>query len=331
MKGGESKKAEVIYYNAKGEAKGEKGDSRGASTAEPEKEAEIAEDAGETKAKGKPEQSRTEELTVAPATMLGESAKAALCAEAESAPCPTSKLASATICKQRHCRTPSLSQQSDTHSSSFRRSSFSTLVAPAQPLSPTLASAGEVSSPPFPPLLSSEKGGHSAPGLFQKQCQQLEEVGREDKKPVGEVTANWHHAEEKLEVQQEPDAELEAAQGEAKEFEKLRQEALVLERENKQLQAAVKNGKGAETSPSATSDAALQGELSCKAATIEAMEVEISNIKVKLRDEVAVQVQVESLEGRLRSLEGEVKRVQKEKEEAREKQAEAQVARGLEL
>ncbi|KAI5310785.1 hypothetical protein KEM55_002087, partial [Ascosphaera atra] len=184
---------------------------------------------------------------------------------------------------------------------------------------------------------SPNEGSGSAPQVFRKQGRRLEEAERENKKlqsAADKMTAKCRHAEKRLEGQQERSAELEllkmrlgAAQREAETMDKLRQEVRALESENKQLQTAAKNGKWSGMRPPAAVDTALKEAVFLKTATVEAMEVKISNLKIRLRNKFTDEKQCESLKGLLRSVEEEVERAQKMEWEACGKQAESEQAK----
>ncbi|KKA29393.1 hypothetical protein TD95_003860 [Thielaviopsis punctulata] len=152
----------------------------------------------------------------------------------------------------------SLAEQSKLRSTSFRR--------------------GSVTSP-----LSPGADGETAADIYRKQAARIEELERENKKlakEAGEAEKRWKKAEE--EVQDLREAE--DKKGDAEGVEKLKQENEGLQRQIKQLQSQVSRRHGSSTSISLSGppSAVLQEQLASKTATIESMEVELSNLRAQI-------------------------------------------------
>ncbi|KAH8811710.1 hypothetical protein F5884DRAFT_831487 [Xylogone sp. PMI_703] len=165
-----------------------------------------------------------------------------------------------------HQRQPSLSVQSKMRSSSFRSASG--------PLSP-----GNIYSPE----------GETAPDIYRKQALRIEELEKENKrlaKEVGEGEKRWKRAEEELEDLREAEGNAEAkgaAAARSAEIEKLKNEIAVLQRQNTQLQAHSRGPRhGSSPSMSVPNPIDLDAALASKSATIESMEIEISNLRAQL-------------------------------------------------
>lgn len=285
---------------------------------EPATTQEPADAVKETEPKTEEEEEKKEPMPTAPTTMPDEPIDGQ--SASSPPPPPQSPPPLQTGPTTRHTRAPSLSQQSKMRSSSFRQMS--------SPQTPTLSA---FKSPPLPPL-SSDDGPESAPELFRKQGARLEELEKENKKltqSLEEVTLKWKKVEETLEEEREVRAEigllktkLEAAEDKAREYERLQEEVRSLERQNAQLLAAAKSnkspsnvgvggGSGGSTAAGETA-AAFQEQLASKDSTIEAMEVEISNLKAKLTSQSTGQNQISELEEKLKSAEEESQRLQEE-------------------
>lgn len=185
----------------------------------------------------------------------------------------------------------SLSQQSKLRSSSFRRSS------------PHRDSTSDSTKKGSLDIVSESQ---SPPDVFRRQALRLEELERENKrleKDLGNARSKWNQADEELEELRAMKAEVESLRTQlvradeiTKETETLKEEIAVLRRQN--LQAAKRNNTthpssshqpdpaipaNVSTSPSPSADsAALQNELKAKASNIEAMEIEISNLRARL-------------------------------------------------
>ncbi|KAI1934871.1 hypothetical protein LOZ12_006148 [Ophidiomyces ophidiicola] len=217
---------------------------------------------------------------------------------AESGERPGEDEVSASESRQR--RQPSLSIQSKIRSSSFRDASISQTG-----LTPT---GSAIKSPPLPPL---SPGGNTAPELFRKQALKLEELEKENKrleKELATATAKWRKSEEQLDDLRETNSEtvelkdkLTAAEKKAEEIDQLaslypfsfcvmsantwqKAEISALQRQNSHLHTkSQRSSSNAATSADADSSlSALQEQLDSKSSTIEAMELEISNLRGQL-------------------------------------------------
>ncbi|EEP75392.1 predicted protein [Uncinocarpus reesii 1704] len=224
--------------------------------------------------------------------------------------------------KSRHGRQPSLSIQSKMRSSSFRNSSISQAG-----LTPT---GSGVKSPSLPPL---SPDGNTAPELFRKQAMRLEELEKENKRlerDLETADARWKKSEEQLEDLREANSDtvelrekLVAAEKKAEEVEKLTAEITSLQRQNSHLQSKSQRSSnsvavsGKPDSPTS----ALQSELDSKSATIEAMELEISNLRAQLTSQAetasTVEAQLSALKEELSSTKSAL--VNEEKEHANTK------------
>ncbi|KAI1918635.1 hypothetical protein LOZ65_004783 [Ophidiomyces ophidiicola] len=185
--------------------------------------------------------------------------------------------------ESRQRRQPSLSIQSKIRSSSFRDASISQTG-----LTPT---GSAIKSPPLPPL---SPDGNTAPELFRKQALKLEELEKENKrleKELATATAKWRKSEEQLDDLRETNSEtvelkdkLTAAEKKAEEIDQLKTEISALQRQNSHLHTkSQRSSSTAATSGDADSSlSALQEQLDSKSSTIEAMELEISNLRGQL-------------------------------------------------
>ncbi|KAF7586820.1 hypothetical protein BBP40_008260, partial [Aspergillus hancockii] len=207
-----------------------------------------------------------------------------------------------------HARQPSLSIQSKMRSSSFRKGSVSQGSASPSP-SQTLK------SPSLPPLTAD---GESVHELYRKQAVRIEELERENRrveKELEEATGRWRKTEEQLEDMREASVDvvelrekLELAEGRAEEVEELKAEIASLQRQNSHLQKSHRNVS------SPASD--LVQQIESKSATIEAMELEISNLRAQLADQSAAgnahQAQIAALEEKLSRSETSLESAQRE-------------------
>ncbi|WEW58373.1 hypothetical protein PRK78_003841 [Emydomyces testavorans] len=189
--------------------------------------------------------------------------------------------------ESRHGRQLSLSIQSQMRSSSFRKSSIS-----QNALTP---STSGMKSPPLPPL---SPDGSTAPELFRKQALRLEELERENKRLERELEtadARWKKSEEQLDNLREANSEtielkekLAAAEKKAEEVDSLQKaEISALQRQNSQLHTKSHRSSNsvAISGKSESPPSALQSQLDSKSATIEAMELEISNLRAQLNSQ----------------------------------------------
>ncbi|KAI9819679.1 MAG: hypothetical protein M1832_003913 [Thelocarpon impressellum] len=176
---------------------------------------------------------------------------------------------------------PSLTLQSKARSSSFRRASVA-----QTPLSPT---HNNVKSPTLPPL---SPDGDTVTEIYRKQAWRIEELEKENRrleKDLGESETRWKKAEDEVEELRDAKAELlskgpgdKSPNGEA---DQLRSEIASLRRQNAHLQSQSSKSSRHVTSPSQshlTSTPDLEEALDSKSATIESMEMEISNLRAQL-------------------------------------------------
>ncbi|ODH51251.1 hypothetical protein GX48_02680 [Paracoccidioides brasiliensis] len=232
-----------------------------------------------------------------------------------------------------HGRQPSLSLQSKLRSSSFRRTSLSQQTGQPpffSPTSPQPATAG-VKSPSLPPL---NPDGDYIPEVFRKQALRLDELERENKRlerEVEEVGARWKRSEERLEELREVRGELVMvkeklgrAEERAGEVEMLKAEITALQRQNAQLHSKSHRTNSVSVSGSGNAESpppALLAELDSKSATIEAMELEISNLRAQLNSQSsttsATQEQVSALEDKLSRSEATLEKTQRELADAK--------------
>ncbi|KAJ5648661.1 hypothetical protein N7490_005033 [Penicillium lividum] len=186
-----------------------------------------------------------------------------------------------------HGRAPSLSIQSKMRSSSFRKTSVS-----QGSHSPPIT----LKSPPpsLPPLTGD---GDSVHEVFRKQSTRIEELERDNKRMENELsdaTARWRKTEDQLEDLREASvdgAELKEKLKEAEEkvagIESLKEEIASLQRQNSQLQSRShrNNASVSVPGPSESPPADLVRQLESKSATIEAMELEISNLRAQINSQ----------------------------------------------
>ncbi|EER24635.1 hypothetical protein CPC735_060050 [Coccidioides posadasii C735 delta SOWgp] len=219
--------------------------------------------------------------------------------------------------ESRHRRQPSLSIQSKMRSSSFRNSSISQTG-----LTPT---GSGVKSPPLPPL---SPDGNTAPELFRKQALRLEELERENKRLEQELEtadARWKKSEEQLEDLREANTEtvelkerLVTAEKKAEYVEKLKAEITALQRQNSHLQTKSHRSSNSVTvsGKPESPPSELQSQLESKSATIEAMELEISNLRVQLASQTekasTIETQLSSLKDELSSVRAALDKEEKE-------------------
>ncbi|PGH08317.1 hypothetical protein AJ79_06004 [Helicocarpus griseus UAMH5409] len=237
-----------------------------------------------------------------------------------------------------HGRQASLSLQSKLRSSSFRRTSVS---GQQQPLPSTTSK-----SPSLPPL---SPEGDSVPEVFRKQALRLEELERENKrleKELEEAGARWKRSEEQLEDLGDVSGELVEvrdqlgrAEEKAGEVERLKAEVTALQRQNAQLhnKSHRSNNSVSVNGSSESPPSALLAQLDSKSATIEAMELEISNLRVQLNSQSsttsASQEQISALEDKLSKTEVSLERAQRELADAKHslnRAAEKAVKEGVE-
>ncbi|KAJ5307860.1 hypothetical protein N7476_008516 [Penicillium atrosanguineum] len=184
-----------------------------------------------------------------------------------------------------HTRQPSLSIQSKMRSSSFRKTSVSHG-------SPSPSPASTLKSPPqsLPPLTGD---GDSVHEVFQKQSTRISELEKDNKrmeKELADATSRWRKTEDQLEDLRESSVDvpelkeqLKKAEEKAASIETLNEEIASLQRQNSQLQSRSNRNNANSTPGSSDSPPAdLMRQLESKSATIEAMELEISNLRAQV-------------------------------------------------
>ncbi|KAJ6131621.1 hypothetical protein N7523_001327 [Penicillium sp. IBT 18751x] len=184
-----------------------------------------------------------------------------------------------------HTRQPSLSIQSKMRSSSFRKTSVSQG-------SPSPSPASTLKSPPqsLPPLTAD---GESVHEVFQKQSSRIVELEKDNKrieKELADATSRWRKTEDQLEDLRESSVDvpelkeqLKKAEEKAASIETLKEEIASLQRQNSQLQSRSNRNHANSTPGSSDSPPAdLVRQVESKSATIEAMELEISNLRAQV-------------------------------------------------
>ncbi|CBX98612.1 hypothetical protein IAQ61_007765 [Plenodomus lingam] len=187
-----------------------------------------------------------------------------------------------------HGRKPSVAIESRQRSESFYRSG-----APVSPLSPG--------------------GGGVTSEVYREQAQKIEELEKENKRLASEVEENknrWKKGEEELEELRESKGDIAVAVEKAKEADKLKTEVESLKRQLSQLQTqnskSIRRTSTASPSQTASIDD-LNAQVASKSATIESLELEISNVNRQLSDQVKenneLQTKVSNLESALQKAE----------------------------
>ncbi|KAJ9269197.1 hypothetical protein DTO212C5_4692 [Paecilomyces variotii] len=217
-------------------------------------------------------------------------------------------------------RQPSISVQSKMRSSSFRNSSVSFGSSSPNPLA-------SIKSPPLPPLTPD---GDSVQEVYRKQASRIEELEKENKKlekDLEEANGRWKKTEEQLEDLREASVDvaelkdkLSKAEERASEVEKLKVEISSLQRQNSHLHKTHKSTASiAGTSQSPPSD--LVQQLESKSSTIEAMELEISNLRAQLNSQSTTsnshEEQISALEEKLSRSEAALQKTQAELTDAK--------------
>ncbi|PGH23058.1 hypothetical protein AJ80_02831 [Polytolypa hystricis UAMH7299] len=207
-----------------------------------------------------------------------------------------------------HGRQPSLSLQSKIRSSSFRRTAADTQQQPSFPSS-------SIKSPPLPPL---SPDGDAVPEVFRKQALRLEELEKETKRlerELEDVEARRKKSEEALEDFRDASGDvvelkerLERAERKGEEVEKLKAEITALQRQNSHLHTrSHRSSNSVALSGGDSSPATLLAQLDSKSATIEAMALEISNLKAELNSKSST---TEAHEEQIHALEDKVTRTE---------------------
>ncbi|KAL4943435.1 hypothetical protein BDV06DRAFT_234720 [Aspergillus oleicola] len=212
-----------------------------------------------------------------------------------------------------HTRQPSLSIRSKMRSSSFRKSSVSQGSAPGGVLSPSPSTT--MKSPSLPPLSAD---GEAVQEVYRKQSGRIEELERENKrleKEVEDVSARFKKTEEALEELREASVDvgelkekLRVKEGEVQGVEDLKAEIASLQR---QLQMRTHRNASA-PGPSESPPSDLVQQLESKTAVMEAMELEISNLRAQVSDKSAHEAQIAALEEKLARSESSLEKAQNE-------------------
>ncbi|KAJ5472726.1 hypothetical protein N7530_006727 [Penicillium desertorum] len=204
-----------------------------------------------------------------------------------------------------HGRQPSLSIQSKMRSSSFRKTSVSQGSVSPSP-SVTLKSPAQS----LPPLTGD---GESVHEVFRKQSTRIEELEKDNKrleKELSDATMRWRKTEEQVEDLREASVDgvelkekLKQAEEKAAGIESLKEEIASLQRQNSQLQTRSHRNTSATESPPAD----LVRQLESKSATIESMELEISNLRAQVTSQTSSN---EAHESQVAALEEKVSKTQ---------------------
>ncbi|KAJ5888151.1 hypothetical protein N7495_008192 [Penicillium taxi] len=219
-----------------------------------------------------------------------------------------------------HTRQPSLSIQSKMRSSSFRKTSVS--KGSSSPSPSTLKSPQSL-----PPLTGD---GESVHEVFRKQSTRIEELEKDKKhveKELGDVMVRWRKTEEQLEDLREASVDgaelrekLKKAEEKAASIESLKEEIAALQRQNSQLQSRSHRNNSAPGTSESPVD--LIRQLESKSATIEAMELDISNLRAQLTSESssseAHAAQIAALEEKASQSQTALERVQRDLTDTKE-------------
>ncbi|CAI7613242.1 unnamed protein product [Penicillium bialowiezense] len=219
-----------------------------------------------------------------------------------------------------HARQPSLSIQSKMRSSSFRKTSVS-----QGSVSPSPSSALKSPAQSLPPLTGD---GESVHEVFRKQSTKIEELEKENKrleKDLSDATTRWRKTEEQVEDLREASVDgaelkeqLKKAEEQVAGIEALNEEIASLQRQNSQLQTrSHRNASNTESPP-----VDLVRQLESKSATIESMELEISNLRAQVTSQNssndAHQSQVAALEEKASNTQAELEKSQREVAETKQ-------------
>ncbi|KAL4964881.1 uncharacterized protein BDV14DRAFT_63712 [Aspergillus stella-maris] len=212
-----------------------------------------------------------------------------------------------------HTRQPSLSIQSKMRSSSFRKSSVSQGSGPGGVLSPSPGAT--MKSPSLPPLSAD---GEAVQEVYRKQSTRIEELERENKKlekEVEDVSARFKKTEEALEELREASVDV----GELKEKLRIKEEEvqgveeLKAEIASLQRQMQTRTHRNASApGPSESPPSDLAQQLESKTMAMEAMELEISNLRAQVSDKTTHEEQVKALEEKLARSESSLEKAQNE-------------------
>ncbi|OKL62889.1 hypothetical protein UA08_01741 [Talaromyces atroroseus] len=220
--------------------------------------------------------------------------------------------------REAHARQPSLSLQSKIRSSSFRNS-ISSAVSPGS----------GIKSPPLPPLAPDDEQIHE---VFRKQAARLEDLEKENKrleKEFNNANARRQKAEDQLDELRESSVEvielkdrLAKAEEQVAELERLKAEIASLQRQNSLLQSKTHKASASVAGHSDSPPSELVQQLESKTSTIEAMEIEISNLRAQLSSEStsndAYKNQITALEEKLSQNESTLQKTQGELNDVRQ-------------
>ncbi|KAL3476866.1 hypothetical protein BJX99DRAFT_246544 [Aspergillus californicus] len=213
-----------------------------------------------------------------------------------------------------HTRQPSLSIQSKMRSSSFRKTSVSQGSIPVISASPS----STLKSPSLPPLSAD---GDYVQEVYRKQSTRIEELEKENKrleKEVEDVGVRFKKTEDQLEELREASVdvgELRERLSKAEEnvggVEELKAEIASLQRQNSHLQTRTqRNVSVPGQSESPPSD--LVQQLESKSTAMEAMELEISNLRAQVTTQSTQETQIAALEDKLARTESALEKSQRE-------------------
>ncbi|PYH41662.1 uncharacterized protein BP01DRAFT_418536 [Aspergillus saccharolyticus JOP 1030-1] len=222
-----------------------------------------------------------------------------------------------------HGRQPSLSIQSKMRSSSFRKASVS--QGSNHSVSPSAGAGAMLKSPSLPPLSAD---GEAVQEVYRKQVARIDELERENKrleKEREEAAGRWKKSEEQLEDLREASVDVEELKGrlgraeeQVARIEELKAEIASLQRQNTHLQTRTHRNNASVSAPaqSESPPADLVKQLESKAATIEAMELEISNLRAQLSSQSTAnsthEAQIAALEEKLSISETALEKSQRE-------------------
>ncbi|RMJ21820.1 M protein repeat protein [Aspergillus sp. HF37] len=218
-----------------------------------------------------------------------------------------------------HGRQPSLSIQSKMRSSSFRKTSLSHGSVSPSP-------SATLKSPSLPPLTGDDDEVHE---VYRKQSTKIEELDKDKRRleeELEEATGRWRKTEDQLEDLREASVDsaelrdqLQKAEGKSGEIEALKAEIASLQRQNSHLQTKSHRNNNASVSgpgPSESPPSDLVKQLESKSATIEAMELEISNLRAQVASQstssTAHESQIAALEEKLSKSESALEQSQRE-------------------
>ncbi|KAF2126759.1 M protein repeat protein [Dothidotthia symphoricarpi CBS 119687] len=170
-------------------------------------------------------------------------------------------------------------------------------------------SGATMSPPPITP------GGGASSEIYREQAERIEDLEKDNLRLTAEVEeyeSRWRHGEEELEELREGKGDVALAVEKGKEADKLKSQVEALTRQLSQLQTqtakATRKTSTASPGQSASTDD-LNAQLASKSATIESLELEISNLNKQLSEQTnknnKLQSNVSSLESALQKAEQE--------------------------